>query len=136
MARQIYPGLSRSELSGLYEAVRSLRRMETGIAGESQGCRESSPRIPSERCMSRPRDLALYPSRYLEIASLFQSGTRRMILVQKNEKAAIKLRLDLYGFRKTLERSGQRSDYSQFFAVRMFVRGRKLTLIHADETFK
>lgn len=87
----------------------------------------------SEPQLSRPRDIALYPSRYLAIATRFQEGKRRVEFKESTANAAARLRLDLYSFRKALERSGMRSDYSQFFAVRMFVRGRKLILVHADE---
>lgn len=86
--------------------------------------------------MTAASSLASYPGRYLEIAGEFQTGKRRLALKRPSEKAAVSLRLDLYRFRRTLKQEGLEQEYSQFFAVRMFVRGKVLVLIHADETFK
>lgn len=80
--------------------------------------------------------LSTYPARYLEIAGEFQAGKRRVSLKCPSGADAIRRRLDLYRFRSALKAEGMQTEYSQFFAVRMFVRGRVLVLIHADETFK
>ena len=80
--------------------------------------------------------LSSYPSRYLEIAGEFQAGKRRLAIRCVTETDAEKRRLDLYRFRSALKREGMQQDYSQFFAVRMYVRGRVLVLQHADDTFK
>lgn len=80
--------------------------------------------------------VATYPARYLEIAGEFQAGRRRRAIKCESRAAAITRRFDLYHFRSALEKEGMRNEYSQFFAVRMYVRGKMLVLIHADETFK
>lgn len=80
--------------------------------------------------------LSTYPARYLAIAEEFQTGKRRVSLKCLNEADAIRRRLDLYRFRSALKAEGMQPEYSQFFAVRMFVRGKTLVLIHADEEFK
>lgn len=77
-----------------------------------------------------------YPARYLEIAGEFQAGRRRRALKCTSAAEAVRRRFDLYHFRSALEKEGMRAEYSQFFAVRMFVRGKTLVLIHADEEFK
>ena len=83
--------------------------------------------------MSTPRDLALYPAEFMELAGKFQSGTRRHEISCKTAHDAARTRLQLYGFRKALDAAGLRSEYSQFFAVRFYHRKRKLILLHADE---
>lgn len=80
--------------------------------------------------------LSSYPARYLEIAGEFQSGKRRLSIRRDTDAQAVRLRMDLYRFRSALKREGMQDEYSQFFAVRMFVRGRTLVLQHADDTFK
>lgn len=80
--------------------------------------------------------LTSYPARYFELAGEFQSGRRRRGIKCASAAEAVRRRLDLYRFRTALKLQGMQEEYSQFFAVRMFVRGKMLVLIHADETFK
>jgi hypothetical protein len=80
--------------------------------------------------------ISAFPSRYFEIAGEFQTGKRRSTVRCDTPRQAVTRRLDLYRFRAALRREGLVDEYSQFFAVKMYVRGRNLVLVHADETFK
>lgn len=82
--------------------------------------------------MSRSKRVAAYPAAYLDIAAAFEAGETRRTFKCATPAEAGRLRLDLYGFRGALLAEGLSADYPRFGACRFFVKGRTLSIIHAD----
>jgi hypothetical protein len=86
--------------------------------------------------MSRPLQIAKYPAAFLDLANEFEKGRKVRIITCDSPKAAKAMRLDLYGFTAALRAEGMQADYPQFLTVRMFIEGKRLRLVIADETAK
>jgi hypothetical protein len=88
--------------------------------------------------MSRSKQVSKYPQQFLTLAAEFEGEKRRRVKTVScgDEREAKRLRLDLYGFQGAIRAEGMQADYPHFLTVRMFVKGRVLRLMHADETAK
>lgn len=86
--------------------------------------------------MSRSRHLEAFPSAYLRLAARFEGARaiRRRHVNCGSEREAVRLRLDLYRFKSALRAQGMVGDYPNFMATRLYVHGKQLRVVHADDT--
>jgi hypothetical protein len=85
------------------------------------------------------KDLGAYPKSYMDLAGAFEGAGGAKAIRRKTVKcasaaAAASLRFDLYAFKATMRKTGMADDYPNFTHTRMYVDGKTLRIVHADDT--
>lgn len=85
--------------------------------------------------MSHSRRVETYPEWMLRLAARFEAPSfeRKVELTLPDKPTAQRYRQQLHGFRDAMEHSGLIAQYPNFRSVRMLVKDKTLTLIHADD---
>jgi hypothetical protein len=86
--------------------------------------------------MGVAKDIGAYPRSYLNLANAFEGAKaiRRKVVKCASETEARRMRFDLYSFKETVRKTGMADDYQNFMHTRLYVEGKTLRIVHADDT--
>lgn len=79
--------------------------------------------------MPQPRDVSRYPAEFLELAQKFQASPLAIAITCTSNKAAMRMRFKLYGFKDAIRsQEGMKEMFTAFLATEVTISGSTLTI--------
>lgn len=84
--------------------------------------------------MSKSRRFESYPSQLIELVLKFEEGMGEPYIIHGLANGmAHRVRAELYGLRRAIERDGRGLEFPAFMSARLYVRGDDLAIMSADK---